>query len=371
MSRKTRKSMLADLMAGGTQTEGADAARTAGATAGGKAKAGAGGKAQPRTEEIDAAPGATAKPRAAGREARESAAPAAPARRPAARKGAVGAISSAVAAMRANAVVELDPNAIHAGGLSDRLEDVQADDAELRRSIRAHGQQVPVLVRPHPGTPGEWQIVYGRRRVLAARDLGIKVKALVRELDDEALVMAQGQENAARRDLSFIEKVNFARQMEEAGYDRAAIGDALAADKTLVSRMLAVAAKVPAPVIGAIGAAHGVGRPRWLELAALIEGRDPEDVAALVPAVAGDDPAGRFDALLAHLKRKAAAAKPAAPRPEALEIRAEDGAPLAVARRAGQGGRLSLALEAGAGFEDWLLAELPALHAKWKAGQGS
>jgi ParB family transcriptional regulator, chromosome partitioning protein len=45
---------------------------------------------------------------------------------------------------------------------------------------------------------------------LALRDLGQPVRALVRDFDDAALVMAQGQENGARRDLSFIEKANFA-----------------------------------------------------------------------------------------------------------------------------------------------------------------
>lgn len=320
-------------------------------------------------------PATPARPAPAPTSATEATAP-----RPAAtRKGAVGAISSAVASMRANAVVELDPNRIRAGGLADRLEDLDAEDAELRRSIAAHGQQVPVLVRPHPEAPEDWQIVYGRRRVLAARDLGIKVKALVRDLDDAALIMAQGQENSARRDLSFIEKVNFARQMVEAGYDRAVIGDALAADKTLVSRMLSVADRIPAEIIGAIGAAHGIGRPRWLELAEQLEARaaKPAQIAALIPGFSAENSAARFEALLTHLKTEAKrdAGRAARPAPKsaaaaAARITDSEGRPLATAKRSGQGGRLSLSFEAADGFDEWLLAELPALHARWKRAGG-
>ena len=107
------------------------------------------------------------------------------------------------------------------------------------------------------------------RRVLALRDLGQTVRALVRDLDDLALVIAQGQENTARRDLSFIEKANFARQMIEAGYERRIACDALSIDKTLLSRMLSVTDRVPVALIEAIGAAPGIGRDRWLAFADL------------------------------------------------------------------------------------------------------
>ena len=137
------------------------------------------------------------------------------------------------------------------------------------RSIAEYGQQVPVLVRPHPKIEGRFQIVYGRRRVLALRDLGQPVKALIRDLDDHELVLAQGQENTARRDLSFIEKCNFARQMVAAGYKRQIICDALSIDKTLISRMLSVADRIPLDVVEAIGAAPSIGRDRWLALADL------------------------------------------------------------------------------------------------------
>jgi ParB family chromosome partitioning protein len=304
---------------------------------------------------------------------------AAPGRPPRPRSGAVGAISSAVSALRAGGVMELDPHTIHAGGLEDRLEDLPADDAALRRSIAAHGQQVPVLVRPHPAIEGEWQIVYGRRRVLATRDLGIRVKALARDLDDDALVMAQGQENSARRDLSFIEKVSFADRMREAGYERAAICEALSIDKTVASRMLSLADRLPRALIGAIGSAHGVGRPRWLTFAELFEAAETagvsgvEDLAETIPVVVERGPEAppdaRFEAGLALLRQALRRGRSPAPRPAPREIRARDGRRLALARRGARG--TTLTLPSPDGFEDWLLARLPDLHAAWREERGA
>lgn len=60
-------------------------------------------------------------------------------------------------------------------------------------------------MRPHSdgvkAGEGFYQAAYGHRRLCAARELGIPVKAIVRVLDDHALVMAQGKENAERRNL--------------------------------------------------------------------------------------------------------------------------------------------------------------------------
>lgn len=295
-------------------------------------------------------------------------APAAPeAARPG--RGAIGAVGRGIADLRARAVVDLDPALIDAGGVADRLEHDEADHARLVASLRDYGQQVPVLVRPHPGAPGRYQAVYGRRRILALRDLGQPVKALVRDLDDLGLVLAQGQENTARRDLSFIEKTNFARQMTEAGYERRIVCDALSIDKTVISRMLSIAERIPAAVIEAVGAAPGVGRDRWLAFAELFAGDPPdlEDVQAML-AVAGAGPDGRFEALEAWLRKRArpAALRTVRPASRAETLRAADGRPLAALTR--RKGTLTLTLKTAGleGFDDWLAQNLVALHETWR-----
>lgn len=104
-----------------------------------------------------------------------------------------GAVGASVAGFGAPAILEIDAFEIEAGGVRDRLEHDDEDHVRLMDSLREYGQQVPVLVRPHPDGDGRYQIVYGRRRVLALRDLGVPVMALVRDLDDASLVLAQGQ----------------------------------------------------------------------------------------------------------------------------------------------------------------------------------
>ncbi len=86
----------------------------------------------------------------------------------------------------------------------DRIDPSDGLD-ELVSSIREHGQKVPVLVRRTQD--GALEIVYGRRRLLACRQLGQKVRATVMEMTDEEALIAQGVENNARQDPSFIERL--------------------------------------------------------------------------------------------------------------------------------------------------------------------
>ena len=74
-------------------------------------------------------------------------------------------------------------------------------------------------------------------------------------------VVAQGQENSARGDLSFIERARLARRLEELGYDRRVIMEALSTDKTTLSTMISVTERIPAQVLEMIGPARVTGRP--------------------------------------------------------------------------------------------------------------
>ena len=115
-------------------------------------------------------------------------------------------------------VVDLDPELIEPSFIADRL--VPTGDQQYRQlveSIRKEGQTIPILVRPLPNRSGVYQIAYGHRRWHAARELGNKVRAIVQPLNDAELVVAQGKENAERRNLSFIERALFAANLTECG----------------------------------------------------------------------------------------------------------------------------------------------------------
>lgn len=279
-------------------------------------------------------------------------------------KGAIGVVSRSIADLKARAVIELTADQIDPGGLTDRLEIDPAADLSLQLSIQEHGQQVPVLVRPHPTIEDRFQIVYGRRRVAALRALNLPIKALVRDLDDRSMVLAQGQENTARRDLSFIEKVNFARQMNDAGYDRKSIGDALSIDKTLISRMLTVADKIPLPVIEAIGAAPSVGRDRWLALAEACTkfGGSILDLLSDLSEPTSDQ---RFEALHARLTHKGRAVKTPTKAVPYIVLSDGLGRRFARVRTTDSHTTVTFDRKRADGFDEWLLTALPDLRAKW------
>jgi len=205
-------------------------------------------------------------------------------------------------------VIELDPSLVDLAFIRDRLP--YPDDPaflSLKESLRDHGQEVPILVRPHPSRAGAYQAAYGHRRLKAAQELGLKIKAVVRSLDDRQLIVAQGVENSARRDLSFIERALYAKTLEDSGYDRELIMAALSTDKTELSKMISVVRDLPELVVRAIGPAPKAGRRRWLQLSQLLSSPDAlrQVEEALNDASACIDSDARFlKALLAGMGKK-------------------------------------------------------------------
>lgn len=168
-------------------------------------------------------------------------------------------------------VVDIDPALIDGSFVTDRLEIDPVDLQQLVDQIREHGQQVPILVRPHPDSKGRYQVAYGHRRLAATKELGIKVRAVVRELSDDQLVVSQGQENSARTNLSYIERALFALRLEQREFGRDIIMASLGVDKAALSKMLIVMRQVPLTLVSAIGPAPDIGRRRWLELGEHLE----------------------------------------------------------------------------------------------------
>lgn len=198
------------------------------------------------------------------------------------------------------AVIDLDAALIEPSFVRDRM---PGDIDGLLSSIRDQGQQVPILVRPHPEKPGHYQVAFGHRRLRAIQELGLQVRAVIRALTDEELVIAQGQENNEREDLSYIEKSRFAQRLKER-FPREVITSAMSVDKAELSRMLSVVEAIPADLIDAIGPAPGIGRRSWQELSDLVqkgESKNPLELARSVKmqSMSSQD---RFKALVSALK---------------------------------------------------------------------
>ncbi|CUI92715.1 MULTISPECIES: plasmid partitioning protein RepB [Paracoccaceae] len=182
---------------------------------------------------------------------------------------ALGALQGSLSAIR-----ELDPGLIDDWGPKDRLDGFTAvnsdDDGDgyetLKSSIKDGGQQVPILVR-RAGTEGRFEIIYGRRRLRACRELGLKVRANVQDLDDATALLAKGLENAARRNLSFYEKARFAAVIQAAGHNTKTVRQVLSLSASGLSHLTKVTDNIPDDVGDLIGAAPKSGRPKWTALA--------------------------------------------------------------------------------------------------------
>lgn len=201
-------------------------------------------------------------------------------------------------------VQELDPELIEPSFVRDRMDEIAfADDDPFLRSIADNGQEVPILVRPHPQKEGRYQVAYGHRRLKAVTQLGIKVRAVVREFDDTALVVAQGIENSGRENLSYIERAVFALALEQRGFKRSDIMQALSTDKTELSKLISVALTVPASIVSAIGSAKGIGRRKWQALASAYSDDRQDDIERLLQSqrLKAKNSDERFEAVLALL----------------------------------------------------------------------
>lgn len=224
-------------------------------------------------------------------------------------KAMIGSLEEFKARAQGSGVLELDPNIIDPSPFRDRLPD---DDnlafEEFKASMAKEGQKVPVQVRSHPVVPGRYQLVYGHRRVQAAKELGLQIKAIPIQISDTELVVAQGIENGARQDLSWIERALFAKTMESADVKPREIKAALSIEDAELTRMRGVYNSVPNDIIELIGRAPKVGRPRWMDLAKVL-GHNHKAVDRLrktLPAVKVLDSNQRFQAALDAVKERPA-----------------------------------------------------------------
>jgi ParB family transcriptional regulator, chromosome partitioning protein len=290
--------------------------------------------------------------------------------------GAMSGVKSTLKDVASNAVREIPVAVIEENGPSDRLSFTDADVSTLAESIKAHGQQVPIMVRPLANKPGHYRIVYGRRRLRALRSLSIPARALVRSLSDEEAILAQGQENTQRLDPSFIEKALFAAELADDGYEQAIILDALAVDKPMLSRMAKVARSIPKAVIELIGSAHGIGRRRWEELADQLSssGIDLEQTSAeleLGTAKNSEDRFGLFSQAVARAFEPKAANGPT-PSPT-LSIQLGDGMALAEVKETARALTFKLSKSETPEFAQWMRnnaeAELTRLYKAWQSEQ--
>lgn len=264
-------------------------------------------------------------------------------------------------------VKPLDPFSIRMSALQDRMDleqNLEQTIDRLAASIQEHGQHVPILVRPKSGGPdkgGHYEIVYGRRRLLACQKINKQVLARVKDLDDEHALIAQGQENSARLDTSFIEQALFVHSIKQGGFDQRVLMEATGLDKTAVSRMNTIVSALTddrfgdLDIIKRIGPSHGSGRRPWEHLSKLVKKTSPQKVSSAIHKLSADTSDERLQQAIEFLSPSSSPSQP-----EEYEL--EKGS-----YSVKISGRIAtLTIKQNAKFAEFLMSKIEDLYSEWE-----
>jgi len=140
----------------------------------------------------------------------------------------------------AEQVIEIALDMLRPGELQPRRVMDETALRELADSIRVQGIIQPVVVRPLSAGSDHFEIVAGERRWRAARMAGLgKIPALVRPLEDRAVLAIGLIENIQREGLNPIDEANaLARLIAEVGLTHEQCAEAVGRSRASVSNML-------------------------------------------------------------------------------------------------------------------------------------
>ncbi len=129
---------------------------------------------------------------------------------------------------------------VHANPDQPRRTFVEGDLADLTASISEKGVIQPLIVRPDPAHPGEYQIVAGERRWRAAQRAQLhKIPVLVRDLSDTEVLELAIIENIQRADLNAVEEAMGYRQlMDRFGHTQEKLAEALGKSRSHIANLL-------------------------------------------------------------------------------------------------------------------------------------
>ncbi|HEY0737298.1 MAG TPA: ParB/RepB/Spo0J family partition protein [Herpetosiphonaceae bacterium] len=115
-----------------------------------------------------------------------------------------------------------------------------ADLEELADSIRTHGFTSRIRVRPHPINPDRYQLVYGERRLRAARLAGLSMLPCdVAQHSDADLREIGLIENLQRQDLAALEEARaFRLMLDENGYSIRSLAERIGKSKGYIQNKL-------------------------------------------------------------------------------------------------------------------------------------
>lgn len=85
---------------------------------------------------------------------------------------------------------------------------------DMRESIRVNRVLQPILLRPHPTLPDEYELVAGETRFDLNGEVGhTTIPALIRDINDEDLLTLASVENVQRQDMTAVDEGNAAKAL--------------------------------------------------------------------------------------------------------------------------------------------------------------
>jgi ParB family chromosome partitioning protein len=171
---------------------------------------------------------------------------------------------------------ELAVSAIGPNPYQPRRDFNEPELQELAASIEASGLLQPVVVRARPD--GKYELIAGERRWRAVQRLGWKkIPAVIKDVDDRALLTLALIENLQRDDLSPLDAgLGYQRLMQDFGLPQQEVARLVGKDRSTVSNTLRLL-RLPAEVQGLLQQrklTEGHGR-------ALLALNDPREITRL------------------------------------------------------------------------------------------
>jgi ParB family chromosome partitioning protein len=150
-----------------------------------------------------------------------------------------GPVGAAVATAPAGDIQRVPISRIRPNPYQPRREFDADELAELTASLKASGLLQPITVRRKGDA---YELVTGERRLRAATNLGwTDIQAIVRDLDEQTMLVVALIENLQRTDLNAIEEARgYRRLIDEFQLTQQQVADAVGKDRTTITNLLRV-----------------------------------------------------------------------------------------------------------------------------------
>jgi ParB family chromosome partitioning protein len=152
----------------------------------------------------------------------------------------------------------------------------EKNTADLKEKIQAQGQLIPVMARPIKNDPTfTHEVIYGSRRLYVCFSLGIHIKILEADLDDNDALLFMDAENAGREDLSPYEEAKAYKYWIESGVFKSQneLAEKLGITRSWLNKVLSLA-KIPTEIITAISGPKNLSIKQGLELIKYLTGNE-------------------------------------------------------------------------------------------------